>query len=446
MKPIYIILSILFLSSSTIAQNHEQLVTSGPMLGYNEMREVMVWIQTKNEAEVYLEYWADETPKTKTKTNTVLTQKDKAYTAHLLCSQLEPSTSYTYTVWIDKKKISFPYKLEFTTQPLWQYRTNPPNFTFALGSCTFINEKKYDRNGDPYGGGYQIFETIAKAKPDFMLWMGDNTYLREVDWNTRAGYSHRYTHTRSIPEMQQLLATTHHYAIWDDHDYGPNDANSSWVHKDIALETFNNFWANNPSKIDGVKGNTFQFQYADCDFFMLDNRFYRTEPATNGVKETMLGKKQISWLISALERSYAPFKFIVVGSPFLNTVDKYENYARYKEERADILKTIEKNKIKGVIFLTGDKHSSELDSLTLGNGQIVYDFTVSPFTSGTYDNCNIGNKNQVPNTCFPHHNFATINVSGERTKRALELKLYNTDGKLIWSYKIDDECKLSKLK
>ena len=49
-----------------------------------------------------------------------------------------------------------------------------------------------------------------------MIWLGDNIYLREVDWYPAFGILARNTHTRSLPEMQPLLASTHHYAIWDD--------------------------------------------------------------------------------------------------------------------------------------------------------------------------------------------------------------------------------------
>ena len=52
--------------------------------------------------------------------------------------------------------------------------------------------------------------------PDFMLWLGDNTYLRESDWNSRTGFIKRYPHTRALSELQPLLASTHHYATWDD--------------------------------------------------------------------------------------------------------------------------------------------------------------------------------------------------------------------------------------
>ena len=65
---------------------------------------------------------------------------------------------------------------------------------------------------------------IAAQRPDLMLWMGDNTYMREPDWYTRTGVFHRYSHTRELPELQPLLAAASHYATWDDHDYGADNA------------------------------------------------------------------------------------------------------------------------------------------------------------------------------------------------------------------------------
>ena len=112
-----------------------------------------------------------------------------------------------------------PYKLRFQTLKLWQHREEPPPFRVALGSCAFVNEAPYDRPGRGYGNDYEIFMSINDRRPDIMLWLGDNTYLREPDWNTRTGVLNRYTHTRSLPQMQPLLAASHNYAIWDDHDF-----------------------------------------------------------------------------------------------------------------------------------------------------------------------------------------------------------------------------------
>ena len=61
-----------------------------------------------------------------------------------------------------------------------------------MGLCVYVNEAPYDRAGPEYGGDYGIFASIDAQRPDFMLWMGDNVYLRPADWNTRTGIYHRY--------------------------------------------------------------------------------------------------------------------------------------------------------------------------------------------------------------------------------------------------------------
>ena len=85
---------------------------------------------------------------------------------------------------------------------------------------------------------------MAADDPDMMLWLGDNIYLREVDFQSYEGFLHRYTHARETPEMKNLLKACPNYAIWDDHDFGPNDSDGSWVHADWSREAFQTFWSN----------------------------------------------------------------------------------------------------------------------------------------------------------------------------------------------------------
>ena len=225
---------------------------------------------------------------------------------------LEPATGYRYRIWFNGGLMEeglMPEAMSFRTQPLWDYRFDPPEFTVALGSCSFINEPAYDRPGKGYGGGYGIYETIAASRPDLMLWLGDNVYFREVDLDSRYGMQHRYSHLRRLPELQPLLGACPHYAIWDDHDYGPNDADGSWIHKDWAAETFEDFWPNPSHGLPdlGGAGITSQFRFHDVDFFLMDNRTFRINPDNVTRTPQMLGEAQTDWLISALQYSKAPF-------------------------------------------------------------------------------------------------------------------------------------------
>ncbi len=412
----------------------QDLLQSGPMVGYSTMREVLLWAQTKTDAEVHFEYFDKENPKERFKTKKQRTQSHTGFVAKLIADQVLPGKTYTYELYIDGSKIDRNYPMEFQTQELWQWRTDPPEVRFALGSCNYVNEERFDRPGKPYGSDFEIFDAIHQKKPDFMLWMGDNTYLREADWNSRTGFLHRYTHTRSLPELQPLLASTHHYAIWDDHDYGPNDSDGSFWLKTTASEIFRLFWGNPNYDVIGQGGITGTFQWADLDFFLLDNRYFRTSNSNFATEREMLGKTQIDWLINALASSRATFKFVVVGGQVISTEAMHENYATFPEERGYLLQKIREAKIEGVVFLDGDRHHTGLSRMKESDRVYpLYDLTCSSLTAGAYPNKEELNQYRLEETLFGEHNFGILKVSGPRTERVLNMTIFDKEGKEVWT-------------
>lgn len=413
------------------AKNYLQ---AGPMLGYSAMKEVMIWVQTNNEANVHIKYWEADGDATMFETNTVLTQKSKGFTAHLLADEVLPGRTYNYKLYINQDEVPFTYPLKFKTNHNWAYREDPPKFTVALGSCLYINDEEYDRKGKPYGGDYSILKSIHEKSPDLMLWLGDNTYYRPADWNTKTGMIYRNTHTRSISEMQPLLASTHHYAIWDDHDYGPNDHNRSFIHKETALDVFQLFWANPHYGFMDKKCAVSKFNWGDVDFYMLDDRWFRAaNNLVNAEEVPYFGKAQIDWLVESLKASKANFKIIASGGQILNPAKVYENYANYADERAYLLQRLEEENIWGLFFLSGDRHHTELSKMERSNTYPLYDLTVSPLTSGTHLSENEGNFMQVENTLFGEQNFAILSFSGTYKEREMEMIIYNNKGKKAWS-------------
>jgi alkaline phosphatase D len=405
-------------------------IASGPMLGYIDFREACIWVQTENQAEVILAY-RESTSERMHYSLPIYTTMQGAHTAKLFASNLEPGTQYVYDLLINGVEMKLQNAV-FTTQTLWQYRVDPPAFTLATGSCAFINEVEYDRPGKGYGGAYQIFESIAAKSPDVMLWLGDNIYLREVDYRSRSGIMHRYTHSRALPEMQKLLRTCPNLAIWDDHDYGPNDADRSYIHKDWTKEAFELFWANPSFGLPGQGGITSQFAFNDVDFFLMDNRWFRSNYELKGTEKEIFGRAQIDWLIEALKFSKAPFKMIATGGQFISDLPVYENHAQYPEERAYLLKRLDEEGISGVIFLSGDRHHTEFSSLTLPGGKVVYDLTVSPLTSTAYDHSAEQNSHRIAGTDVAQQNFATLHFSGPRKNRQVEINVFDADGKMLW--------------
>lgn len=421
----------------------QNLLQSGPMLGYVHMAEAMLWVQTTQSADVQIEYWAEDNPKSLKETNTIHTEKEHGFTAHLIADAIEPGKKYEYRVLINDKEVKRPYPLHFQTPTLWQYRTDPPATTIALGSCAYINEEKYDRPGKPYGGNYEIFTSIAKDKPEVMVWLGDNLYLREVDWYSKTGIYHRYTHTRSLPEMQPLLATAANIAIWDDHDYGPNDSDRTFVGKEITRNAFQDFWCNPTCGEDG-EGTNSMFEWLDVQFFLVDDRWFRSANDMESRPRAYMGKEQLDKLVEALVSSKATFKFVCIGGQVLNPVPKFETMASVSvKERDELLNRLAQEKIKNVIFLTGDRHHSELSMMELktpkGESFKVYDWTVSPFTSSPHDAEKEENTLRVAGSHYAQRNYGIMEISGPRKERKLVMKVKDVNGKEVWTQEIKAE-------
>lgn len=434
----FLLVAALFIPVLLHAQ--QSLLQAGPMLGHIDMQEARIWIQTKSDADVYVTYRDSADADQSFRTQTIRTSERTACTATLVADRVRPGRTYLYDVHINGKACRFGYPTRFRTQPIWKWRPDPPpTYTIALGSCFYVNEEGFERSTGNYGSDYEIMTAIRTKRPDFMLWLGDNTYLREPDWNSRAGILHRYTHTRSLPELQPLLASTAHYAIWDDHDYGPNDADRSWWGKYNTLEAFRLFWCNPSYGVMDRPGITTSFEAGDVQFFLLDDRYYRAANNRKDGERTILGNDQIEWLIDALSSSTATFKIVAVGSQFLTDNVRKECFARMPEERRKIIDMITHNGIKGVLFVSGDIHAAELSKLDRPDTYPLYEFTCSSLTAGANAGINEqSNAFRVPGTAVGQHNFGTVTVSGPSKKRVLTLRVFDKSGQELWNRAITE--------
>ena len=412
-------------------------LVSGPMPGHSAMRAVKLWLQTDREVEVSIRYWPEDAPEAARISASVSTRAARGHTAEIDVVGLEPGTRYAYRVLLDGVEQPATHPQRFRTQPLWQWRSDPPDFSFALGSCSYVNHSEYDRPNRPYGGDYQIYDAIADRNPDFMLWMGDNWYYREVDWDSVWGLYDRVGHSRRLPEMQKLLVSTHHYATWDDHDFGPNNADRSYALRDHAIQVFEDFWPNPDFSAAGSDGVTNYFEWHDAAFFLLDNRSFRDANDRVAGGRTVLGDAQIEWLINALKASRATFRFVVMGGQFLNSAEVFENLGHVAPaERQRILDAIDAEDIPGVIFLSGDRHHSVLLRKDRGVDYPLHDWTVSPLSAGPSRPFEGEGQYRVEGSAFSQRAFGIVSVSGPRMERVATLTLHDSDGEALWSTQI----------
>jgi len=412
-------------------------IVAGPMPGHSAMRAAKVWLQTDAPAELRLRYWPQQQPESIYQSEVRVSEAQTAHTVEFDVVGLEPGMRYTYRVVLDGVEQKPSFDQTFRTQPLWQWRSDPPDFSFALGSCSYVNQPEYDRPGRPYGGGYQIYDSIARQQPDFMLWIGDNWYYREVDWDSVWGLYARASHSRQLPEMQRLLVSTHHYATWDDHDFGPNDSDRSHGLRDHARQVFDDFWPNPDFSAADVGGVINHSEWHDAAFFLLDNRSFRDANDRVVGQRIVLGERQIEWLINALKFSQASFKFVVLGGQFLNSAEVRENLARIAPaERRRVLDASDAEDIAGVIFLSGDRHHSVLLRMDRDSDYPLHDWTVSPLTAGPSRPVEGEGQYRVEGSVFSERAFGVIAVTGPRMERVATLSLRDSDGEMLWSHSI----------
>ncbi|HJQ68843.1 MAG TPA: alkaline phosphatase D family protein [Blastocatellia bacterium] len=445
MKRILIALLLLMLASSSFVTAQQtqpdpaRWLRSGPMLGYSEMTETVVWLQTRKPARVQLRFWKQGQPATARLSDAVDTNAAADHIARIKISTLEFGAKYDYEVYIDGQRVALPYAATFQTQAMWRWRTDPPAARIAIGSCSYVNDAPYDRPGRPYGDGVEIFKAIADQKPDAMIWLGDNIYYREADWLSESAMRYRYAHTRELAQMQPLLASAHNYAIWDDHDFGPNDSDRTFRLREAALGVFKDYWANMTYGTDDTPGVFSRFEWGDVEFFLLDDRYHRAPnrmPA--GPEKVMFGEAQMRWLMESLASSDATFKIIAGGNQMLNPMTFFEAFGNYPVEQKRLLDFLRESKITGVLFISGDRHHTELIKRDDLGTYPLYDFTSSPLTAGTgRSDREANNPARVANTWVTGvKNFGLIEVSGKAQDRRLLLRTIDLNGKELWRHEI----------
>jgi alkaline phosphatase D len=420
--------------AESVATAERPEIASGPMPGHSAMRAVTIWLQSTAAADVALDYWPQGRPGQVRSTRALSLEAEQQFSAHIDIGGLEPGTAYNYRVRLNGETVNTPGKLVFHTRPLWQWRTAPPPFRMVAGSCAYINDTSYDRPGKPYGADYDIFARMAEQTPDMMLWLGDNVYTREADFDSRWGMAERYRHSRALPELQPLLRSTHHYAIWDDHDYGPNQANRSFALKDQSLTLFKRYWANPSYGLPGEPGIFTSFSFSDVDFFLLDDRYQRnSDTAPDSPDKAMLGAKQLAWLKDALLQSGATFKVIANGSQMLNRFGDRDSWRNFPTERSNFLRWLNETGVSGVLFLSGDAHFTALTKLERTDSYPLYELSCSPLTAGPRPKAAaLLSIAPLPGTFVGARNFCQLDFAGPAEARRLIISVFDAAGKQRW--------------
>ena len=258
----------------------------------------------------------------------------------VLMNNLQPVTLYYYCVLLDGKPAMLRPYPSFTTAPP---EGQPGRARVAFTSC--VGYHGYDATA-----GYA---DMARTNADLLLMLGDNHYANTNDPGVQRKF---YFDQRNTAGWRGLSRGTPIYAIWDDHDFGPDNSDGTLKGKERALQTFKEHWANPAYGEPDNPGVYFKFTRGNVDVFMLDGRYYRDPNKAKKIEhKTQLGPKQLAWLKRELLASKAAVKVLASGGEWqaYGTDDSWQSF---KQERDDIFKFIEDNAIKGVLLISGDRH------------------------------------------------------------------------------------------
>lgn len=316
-------------------------VELGPMVGHAGPEEARIWVKASRPARLEVR-WGKRPDLADGRTSEgVDLGPDTDFAGHARLTGLEPATRYFYAVSLDGRPATAPPYPSFVTAPRPGAKGR---FRFAFGSC--VGPKGADAAAC-WG------DMAARTSFDLLLMLGDNHYADSTDPALqRASYADH----RRPAGFRQIASRTPTYAIWDDHDYGPNNSDGTVPGKEDSLRTFKEFWANPAYGQEGDPGVYFSFSWGDADFFMLDSRYHRTpNRAPDDGTKTMLGVRQKEWLKRGLAASRASLKFVACGSEW-QTHTQPDCWSSFRRERDEIFGFLRAHRIRGVIFLSGDRH------------------------------------------------------------------------------------------
>ncbi len=325
----------------------------GPMAGGVNAHSGQLFVRTNAVAAVQFEYSknADFSVSAFTASQQVTSAKD--FTATQAVSGLDAETEYFYRVYIDGA---------LAPQSAHSFRTFAEkgvsrSFSFAV-TADAINVQSNPTVPAP------AYFAAAADDPLFMLQIGDFDH-RNPGNLAQMRTMHRQVlgpSTASGSDFATAIETAMPvFHMWDDHDYGANNGDKTFVNRTAALQAFREYYP--APETPNPAGLWRSFSAGQIDVLMLDLRSQR-DPATDpdGPDKSMLDGDNIAngqkeWLKTSLLNSTATWKFIVSTVPFNPTTKPADAWGAYATERNELLSFIDANHITGVVVISGDLHS-----------------------------------------------------------------------------------------
>ncbi|MFM8291013.1 MAG: alkaline phosphatase D family protein [Planctomycetia bacterium] len=265
-----------------------------------------------------------------------------------------------------------------------------PLTRIAVGSCI--------RQDKPQ----PIWQAVAAFAPDVLLLLGDNVY---GDTEDMVVLREKYGRLAANPGFAAVRKQVPIIAVWDDHDFGADDAGREYPLRRESQQVFLDFFgvaADSPlRKQEGIyRAVTVGPPGKRVQFICLDARYHRSPPATmplaerikgkgkyvptDDQRQTVLGDAQWAWLAGVL-REAAEVRVVLSSIQVAATEHHHEHWGNFPRERARLLQAFRDASAGGLVVVSGDRHAAEISRIPAGDAALaypLYDLTASSLNQG----------------------------------------------------------------
>ena len=298
-----------------------------------------------------------------------------------------------------------------------------------------------------------IWQAVAAFAPNVLLLLGDNVY---GDTEDMAVLREKYGRLAANAGFAALRAQVPIIAVWDDHDFGADDAGREYPQRRESQQVFLDFFgvaADAPlRKQEGIyRAVTVGPPGKRVQFICLDTRYHRSPPATMPLAErikgkgkyvptddpqqAVLGDAQWAWLAGVL-REPAEVRVVLSSIQVAATEHHHEHWGNFPRERARLLKAFRDAAAGVLVVVSGDRHAAEISRIPAGDAALaypLYDLTASSLNQGK-------GAGDEPNRLrvgrrYGDVNFGTIEIDwgGEAAGPRLTLAVRDEQGAVVSS-------------
>ena len=395
--------------------HREGPLLAGPLLGEVSEREARIWVQAHCTSPVTLVVSTSDGEVARI-SRTPVWREWLCLVYHV--EGLRPGVPYTY--WFESTHgRTTPRPLALA--PARETRA----VRIAIGSCLCF----YHQNELP------ILASIERDAPACLAMIGDNTYYYDFDWQSEHTMMLAQLRARNNDSFRRLVSTVPTVGVWDDHDFGPNDADNRFSGKDMAMRAFRRSWANAQWGTASHPGVFSSVRMGPAELFLLDSRWYRNQPA-----RTLLGESQLVWLVESLAKSTAPVKIIASPTQVLADAAVAKGWECFRrdapQELEGLLGEIEARDIRGVVFVSGDLHMANLfhqDGRDLHGrrGPEYWELTTSPLVNDPWMESISGKDRYLVAEIIDRCNYGIVDIDLDRAGSEVRLLCKDERGQIL---------------